>query len=85
MLKYEANISKEELSTALYLNTAKAKINEEIYNLIEKNWLKGLFIKIEKINIEEVDLKNDLHYKIYYEVFEDENYKLLTERLQIGL
>jgi hypothetical protein len=85
MRLHKVNIPKEELSTQVYLSAAKDRINAEIYNLIDDNWLNGLITKIEKISIKEMDTDMNLHYEIFYEVFEDENFKFLTERLQIGL
>jgi hypothetical protein len=85
MRLHKVNIPKEELSTQVYLNAAKDRINSEIYDLIDNNWLNGLITKIEKISIKDMDTDMNLHYEIFYEVFEDENFKFLTERLQLGL
>ena len=85
MRLHKLDISKEELSTQVYLDAAKDRINAELYNLIDDNWLNGLITKIEKINIKEMDTDMNLHYEIFYEVLEDENFKFLTERLGIGL
>jgi hypothetical protein len=61
------------------------RINEEIYELIELNWLNGLLTRIHNVDIKQSDSDDKFHYEIEYEVFEDKNFKYLTERLQIGL
>ena len=79
MLTYLLEFSNDKIKT-LGIDKIKKEINDLKNNLIDENWLNGLFTIIREIKFESDANSLSVICNIHYEIADDEEYVEIKER-----